>query len=96
MLVVLIFLVHPYTCRSESLLLFLEVDFKLLKLVCMLVMDYLEAIVLFLFGSIYSFSIHWNPWMKYPNGIHVDDLITFCYLLWFLFLCFMFYCLMWL
>ena len=23
--------------------------------------------------------------MKYPNGVHVDDLITFCYLLWFLF-----------
>ena len=45
MLVVLIFLVHPYTCRSECLLLFLEVDLKLLKLVYMLVMGYLEAIV---------------------------------------------------
>ena len=61
MLVVLIFLVHPYTCCSECLLLFLEVDLKLLKLVCMLVMGYLEAIVSFLFGSIYSFSIHLNP-----------------------------------
>ena len=61
MLVVLIFLVHPYTCRSECLLLFLEVDLKLLKLVCMLVMGYLEVIVSFLFGSIYSFSNHLNP-----------------------------------
>ena len=61
MLVVLIFLVHPYTCRSECLLLFLEVDLKLLKLVCMLVMGYLEANVSLLFGSIYSFSIHLNP-----------------------------------
>ena len=88
--VVLIFLVHLYTCCSECLLLFLEVDLKLVKLVCMLVMGYLEAIVSFLFRSIYSFSIHLNPYMKY------HDLITFCYLLWFLFLCFMFYCLMWL
>ena len=88
--VVLIFLVHLYTCCSECLLLFLEVDLKLVKLVCMLVMGYLEAIISFLFGSIYSFSIHLNPYMKY------HDRITFCYLLWFLFLCFMFYCLMWL
>ena len=88
--VVLIFLVHLYTCCSECLLLFLKVDLKLVTLVCMLVMGYLEAIVSFLFGSIYSFSIHLNPYMKY------HDHITFCYLLWFLFLCFMFYCLMWL
>ena len=47
--VVLIFLVHLYTCCSECLLLFLEVDLKLVKLVCMLVMGYLEAIVSFLF-----------------------------------------------
>ena len=60
-LVVFIFLVHHYTCRNESLLFFLEVYLKLLKLVCMLVMGYLEVIVSSLFGSIYIFSIHWNP-----------------------------------
>ena len=64
--VVLIFLVHLYTCCSECLLLFLEVDLKLVKLVCMLVMGYLEAIASFLFGSIYSFFYPFEPIDEVP------------------------------